>query len=78
MLDNRSSRFIKEVQSVPFDLKKLQNIPSMAGYVVKEKDTLWEIAKRYCTTIQSIMKINEMKSENINKGDMLVIIKETP
>lgn len=78
VLDNKSSKFIKEVQSVPFDLKKLQNIPSMAGYVVKERDTLWEIAKRYCTTIQSIMKINEMKSENINKGDMLVIIKETP
>ena len=78
IMENRTSRFITDVQSVPFDLKKLQNIPSMAGYVVKDRDTLWDIAKRYCTTISSIMKVNELKNENISKGDMLVIIKETP
>lgn len=78
VLDNHTSKFITDVESSPFDLKVLQSIPSMAGYVVKEKDTLWDIAKRYCTTKPSIMKINELKSEKIAKGDMLVIIKETP
>jgi LysM repeat protein len=77
VLDNHTSKFITDVESCPFDLKELQAIPSMAGYVVKEKDTLWDIAKRYCTTKPSIMKMNEMKSEKITKGDMLVIIKET-
>jgi LysM repeat protein len=78
IMENSTARFITDVESVPFDLKKLQNIPSMAGYVVREKDTLWDIAKRYCTTCASIMKMNDMKSENIKKGEMLVIIKETP
>lgn len=78
IMDNRTSRFITDVESVPFDLQRLQNIPSMAGYVVKNGDTMWDIAKKYCTTSASIMKINELKSENISRGDMLVIIKETP
>lgn len=78
IMENCTSRFITDVESMPFDMERLQNIPSMAGYVVKNGDTLWQIAKKYCTTIDSIMKINELKNETIHKGDMLVIIKETP
>lgn len=78
IMESCQSNFITEVNCVPIDLQKLQSIPSIAGYVVKEQDTLWKIAKKYSTTIGSIMKTNEMKSENVKKGDMLVIIKGTP
>lgn len=78
VIGNGNSQFITEVEAMPLDLKKLQNIPSMAGYMVKDKDTLWDIAKRYCTTVESIMKMNERKNEAVRKGEMLFIIKATP
>ena len=78
VLNASSSSFITEAQSKPFDLAKLQNIPSMAGHVVKTGESLWDIAKHYCTTMASIMKMNELKNETLHCGDMLVIIKETP
>lgn len=78
IMDQCDSKFITQVESQPFDLQQLQNIPSMAGYVVKTGDTLWNIAKKYGTTISSIMKMNDLKNETVKCGDMLVIIKETP
>lgn len=46
---------------------------SMIIYLVKTGDTLWNIAKKYKTTVESIMKINGLESDNINVGDKLYI-----
>ena len=47
---------------------------SMIIYFVKPGDTLWEIAKRFKSTIKEITKINEIENENrINIGDKLYI-----
>ncbi len=78
VIGNEESVFITEVESMPLDLKELQSIPSVAGYVVKENDSLWDIAKKYCTTKENIMKRNDKKGEAVKQGEMLFIIKETP
>ena len=49
----------------------------MAGYLVKQGDTLWKIAKKYYTTVDNIQKINEIKGTNIKEGDMLLVVKES-
>ncbi len=40
---------------------------SMTIYFVKPKDTLWEIAKRFKSTVEEIKKINEIENENMIK-----------
>ena len=52
-----------------------RNLPdySMIIYIVKQEDNLWEIAKKYKTTMQSIMEINGLENEKINIGDKLYI-----
>lgn len=42
--------------------------PSMIVYIVKEGDTLWEIAKKYKTTMQEIININ-----NLDNGDEIFV-----
>ena len=69
---------VTKVEAEPLNLEKLQTIPSMAGYLVKEGDTIWNIAKKYCTTADSIMKNNDKKSDRLKKGEMIFVIKETP
>lgn len=47
---------------------------SMVLYIVKKGDTLWNIAKKYGSTVEDIAKINEIEDENrIDIGQKLFI-----
>jgi len=46
---------------------------SITIYVVQDGDTLWKIAKRYYTTIEDLININELSSDNIMPGQKLII-----
>ncbi|HBY21101.1 MAG TPA: hypothetical protein DEG71_08865 [Clostridiales bacterium] len=51
---------------------------SMIIYVVKSGDTLWDIAKRYNTTIFEIANINNIDNPNsIYHGQKFIILKNT-
>lgn len=67
---------ITDIKVEDFELEKIQNMPSIVGYMVKQNDSLWDIAKRYYTTIESIKEVNELEQDSIKKGDKLLIIKK--
>ncbi len=47
---------------------------SIVVYVVQQGDTLWNVAKRYNTTIEELVKINDIQeSQNLIPGDKLII-----
>ena len=48
---------------------------SMTGYIVKENDNLWDIAKKFYTTVDMLKKTNKIVDKDIQKGDKLLIIK---
>lgn len=64
------------IEERPCNLEKLQNMPSMVGYIVKEGDTLWSIAKQFQTTVDSIMAMNSLDSDMIRSGEKLLLIKK--
>ncbi len=48
--------------------------PSMLFYVVQTEDTLWKIARRYQTTMETVIKANSIANpENIAVGQKLLI-----
>lgn len=50
---------------------------SITIYVVQPKDTLWMIAKRYFTTVDDIMKVNELQDmDKLEPGMKLIIPKK--
>ena len=50
------------------------NMPTLVIYVVQPRDTLWKIAKKYATTIEDIIKINDIQDpDNIQPGMKLII-----
>ena len=59
----------------PLDMERLQNEPGMIGYVVKEGDDLWSIAKRFHTTKQELMTTNDLNQEILQKGQKLLVMK---
>lgn len=56
--------------------EEMVNRPGIVGYVVKEGDGLWTLAKRFYTTVEGIQEVNELKDEKIKPGDKLLIFKE--
>ncbi len=66
---------ITEVQQEPLDMEQLQESPGIIGYIAKEGDQLWDIAKENFTTISEIVKTNQLSSEQIRGGDKILIIK---
>lgn len=66
---------IVDMSIMPIDYEAMKKLPGIIGYIVKEDDTLWSIAKQYYTTIDSIRSINHLEKDELNKGQKLVIVK---
>lgn len=67
---------IKNVSEAPMDLKKLQEMPGIVGYIVQPGDSLWKIAKKFHTTVDTIMAANGLTDSLIKPGDRLLLVKE--
>ena len=67
---------IQDVKEETMDLKEIERRPSIIGYIVKEGDDLWSLAKRYSTTVDAIKEMNNMTGEKPKAGDRLLIFKE--
>lgn len=66
---------IQSVAEAPLDLEKLQELPGIVGYVTKEGDVLWDIARKYYTTTEALMELNGLTEEQLKPGQQLVILK---
>ena len=75
VFEQQNIQKITEVQQEPFDMEELQESPGIIGYIAKEGDKLWNIAKENYTTISDIVKTNQLSSEQIKGGDKILIIK---
>lgn len=61
------------VDIVPLEDEVVKKRASITIYVVQDGDTLWKIAKRYCATVEDLVKVNELENENIMVGQKLLI-----
>ncbi len=65
-------KFLTEMMPIEGEMPKKK--ASITIYVVQPGDTLWQIAKKYYTTKEEVMKINELQEENdIKPMDKLII-----
>ena len=67
---------VLNAQESPLDLKKLQQMPGIVGYIVQPGDSLWKIARRFHTTVDTVKETNGLTDDLIHPGDRLILIKE--
>ena len=75
---------LNNLNSVTIQVGQILKIPTKSGtnpntvftYTVKQKDTLYSIAKRYNTDIQAIINLNNLKTNNLTIGQKLYIPEE--
>ena len=54
--------------------KKEKNVPSLVLRAMKPGERLWDIAKRYRTTVEAILAANELKEESAAVSGKLLLI----
>ena len=62
------------VQEIPMDENVKQ--PGIIGYTVKEGEELWDLAKRYHTTMERIKEVNGLEKDVVKEGERILIFKE--
>lgn len=67
---------ICDMQMQELDMEEIKRRPGIVGYVTKDGDSLWSLAKAYNTTIESIKEVNQLEEENIKPGQRILIFKE--
>lgn len=73
---NETARAVLDMKVEPIDMERKKQMPGLIGYIVKQGDTLWSIAKDYYTTVEQMKEINELEQDVIHPGDRLVIMKQ--
>lgn len=75
-VDSRLEGKIKVIDNLTTNKIDTTNLDSMNIYIVKENDNLWNIAKKYKTSVENLEKINEEVRENsITAGQKILIIR---
>jgi hypothetical protein len=76
VFDEKDVSVIVNAEENELDYGKLHELPGIVGYIVKENDDLWYIAKKYKTKVESIKQLNSLDSYEIKRGDKLIVMKE--
>lgn len=71
-----TTEMIRDVTMEPISMEEVEKRPSIVGYIVKEGDELWNLAKRYSTSVEAIREMNEITGDKLKAGDRLLIFKE--
>ena len=68
---------IQEIQTREPDQKKLEELPGIVCYVVQPRDTLWDIAKMFYTTMEDIRKLNDLGEGEVKPRQTLLVVKNS-
>lgn len=66
---------MKDIEVQEMDYSRLNDIPGMTGYIAAKGDTLWKIAKEYSTTVEMLREMNDIKGNEVKRGDRFLILK---
>lgn len=67
---------IDTVEVVPYSKAELESHAGIIGYIYRDGDVLWDLAKKYHTTVESILKLNDLQEKDVKAGHKLLIFKE--
>lgn len=73
-MENRWEDVIVDTEWEAFEADRLEELPSMVGYTVKAGEELWDIAKRYYTAPEDVIRLTEHNGD-LREGDVLLIVK---
>lgn len=75
VFEQQERQAITDIEEEELDLAALQQSPGIVGYIAREGDRLFGIAKEHHTTMADLMEINHLTNMFVKPGEKLLIIK---
>ncbi len=77
MYEEATLNVLEEIELEDMTKEEIDAYPSMTVYQVKKGDNLWNLAKRYNTTVKDIQELNDLDvSDNLREGQKIIILKK--
>ena len=76
VLQCREEKIIESIEEQPLDMEKIRSMPGITVYMVKQGDTLWDIAKKFYTTMEEIISMNDLEDDKVSSGQPLILVKK--
>lgn len=73
--EQQERQVITDIEESMQDLAALQQRPGIVGYIVREGDRLFQIAKENHTTMENLIETNHLTGGNVKPGEKLLIVK---
>ena len=73
--EQQERQTITQIEETELDLEALQQRPGIVGYIAREGDRLFGIAKENHTTVENLMEMNHLAGPVVKAGEKLLIIK---
>lgn len=75
--EEEEASIVGNIEFEEIDPETLNNMASMTVYIVQKGDSLWKIAKRYNTSLDELLAVNDLENPNkISIGQRLLILKK--
>lgn len=71
----QQEQIMERMEELPWDMDKLRSMPGITIYIVQPRDTLWDIAKAFYTTVDDIQNLNGLDNDNITPYQPLLLAK---
>ena len=68
-------KIVEEIIVSEPDMEKMESLPGIAVYMVKEGESLWDIGKRYYVPVSVIKQTNDLTSDEVKAGDKILVVK---
>ena len=76
VFDRITREIIVDVEEHDYDMEKISQMPAIVGYVVQNGDTLWNVAKKFYTTVDSLKENKKKKNNQLVPGEMIIAVKK--
>lgn len=72
----KEGKVITEAEEKPLDYEKMKQIPGIAIYIAEREESLWNVAKNYGASVESLKKMNQIDGDMLKEGQKICIVKK--
>lgn len=75
VLGRQTLSLLQDVREKPLDPAKIRDLPGIVCCRIQPEDTLWDMAKKYYTTVEDIRRLNSLEGEP-EAGQTILLVKK--
>lgn len=72
----KEGKVMTEVEERPYDYETMKQIPGVAVYIAQREEPVWNVAKTYASTVESICQMNQMETDVLKAGQKVLVVKK--